>query len=172
MSHVSRNRAVEWQRPISFLPRALREPRRPLRALAVAWITIFIPTVALGAVTTALMPKDAFPVIPMANATIFWMLVVFAPVVETLLMGAALVVLRRLVSPTWAVLLSALGWGIAHSAMAPAWGLVIWWPFVVFSTLFLTWRSRSFWAALGIAAASHALHNLLPSLLLVSGLGN
>jgi len=44
---------------------------------------------------------------------------------------------------------------------------VIWWPFLVFSTVFLTWRSRSLTAALALAAASHALHNLLPALLLV-----
>ena len=49
-------------------------------------------------------------------------------------------------------------------------GPVIWWPFVIFSTLFLTWRRRSIPAAIGMATAAHAAHNLLPALLLVSGL--
>ena len=81
-----------------------------------------------------------------------------------------LALLVRLTSPTAAVVVSAAGWGIAHSTAAPGWGLVIWWPFVIFSTLFLTWRKRSTLAAIGMATAAHAAHNLLPSLLLVSGL--
>ena len=171
MIHNRATRAAEWRPPVSFLPQALREPRRPLRALAVAWATAFVPTMALGAAVTALVPKNALPVIPLTDGSIFWLIVVLAPVLETLLMGAALVLLRLVFSPTWSVLISAVGWGIAHSAAAPAWGLVIWWPFLVFSTMFLTWRSRSLLAALAMAAACHALHNLLPALLLVVGLG-
>lgn len=171
MNHDSGKRPAEWQPPVSFLPQALREPRRPHRALAVAWATAFVPTMALGAAVTALVPRNALPAIPLEDASIFWLIVVAAPLLETLIMGAALMVLRLVFSPTWSVLISAVGWGIAHSAAAPAWGLVIWWPFLVFSTVFLTWRSRSLLAALGLAAASHALHNLLPALLLVFGPG-
>lgn len=170
MIHSIGTRSAEWRPPVSFLPQALREPRRPLRALAVAWATAFVPTLALGAAVTALLPRNALPEIPLANGNIFWLIVIAAPLLETLLMGAALVLLRLVFSPTLAVLISAVGWGIAHSAAAPAWGLVIWWPFLVFSTVFLTWRSRSLLAALGMAAATHALHNLLPALLLVVGL--
>ena len=158
-----------WQPPISFLPLALREPRRPLLALAVAWAMAFLPTLAIGAVVAALMPDTALPKFPLANWTVFWAIVVVAPLLETLLMGAALVLLRLVFSPTVAVLISAAGWGIVHSTAAPAWGLVIWWPFVIFSTVFLSWRSRSLLAAVGMAAATHALHNFLPALLLVLG---
>jgi hypothetical protein len=160
-----------WRPPVSFLPQALREPRRPLLALAVAWTTAFVPTLALGAAVTALMPGDAFPKFPLADWNVLWILVIAAPLLETLLMGAALILLRLVFSPTLAVLLSAVGWGVVHSTAAPAWGLVIWWPFLIFSTVFLTWRTRSLLAAVGMAAATHALHNLLPALLLVSGLG-
>jgi hypothetical protein len=162
---------AEWQPPVSFLPQALREPRRPLLALAVAWATAVVPSIALGAAVSALVPRDALPVLPLTDASVFWLLVIGAPLVETLLMGGALIMLRLVFSPTWSVLISAVGWGIAHSLAAPAWGLVIWWPFLVFSTVFLTWRSRSLPAALGLAAASHGLHNLLPALLLVFGPG-
>ena len=160
-----------WQPPISYLPRAMREPRRPLLALAVAWAMAFVPTLVLGAAVSALMPDTTLPKFPLANWTVFWAIVIVAPLLETLLMGAALVLLRLVFSPTVAVLLSAVGWGIVHSTAAPAWGLVIWWPFVIFSTVFLSWRSRSLLAAVGMAAATHALHNLLPALLMVSGLG-
>ena len=96
-----------------------------------------------------------------------FLLVVFAPVVETLIMGGVLLVLLRLLSPVAAVLLSALGWGIAHSLGAPTWGLVIWWPFLIFSTLFVTWRSRGLLAAFAMPAIAHGLHNL-PSAILVA----
>jgi hypothetical protein len=162
---------AEWQPPVSFLPQALREPRRPLLTLAVAWATAFVPSIALGAAVSALVPRDALPVLPLTDANVFWLLVIGAPLIETLLMGGALIMLRLVFNPTWSVLISAVGWGVAHSAAAPAWGLVIWWPFLVFSTVFLTWRSRSLSVALGLAAASHGLHNLLPALLLVFGPG-
>lgn len=162
--------AAPWRRPISYLPQALLEPRRPVVALGVAWATAFLPTLVLGAAVTTVLPDSAMPDIPIDNQAVFWLVVAAAPLLETVVMGAALLLLRLVFSPTIAVLLSAIGWGILHSTAAPAWGLVIWWPFLVFSTLFLTWRSRSLLAALGMAAATHALHNLLPALLLLYGL--
>lgn len=165
-----RGQPIVWQPPVTLLPRALREPRRPPLALTVAWAMAFLPTLVLGAAVSALAPDSAMPKFPLADWTLFLLVVVAAPLLETILMGAALLVLRLVFSPTISVLLSAIGWGILHSAAAPAWGLVIWWPFLVFSTVFLTWRSRSGLAAIGMAAGTHALHNLLPALLLVSGL--
>ena len=68
-----------------------------------------------------------------------------------------------------AVAVSAAGWGIAHSLQAPAWGLVIWWPFLIFSTLYLAWRPRGVAIALAVAATAHGLHNLLPALTVAFG---
>jgi hypothetical protein len=78
-------------------------------------------------------------------------------------------VLLRLFSPTVAILISAVGWGVAHSMAAPIWGLVIWWPFLIFSTLFVTWRERSLWLAFGIPMCVHALQNLIPATLIAFG---
>ncbi|MBA3511329.1 hypothetical protein [Sphingomonas sp.] len=169
MTHSDGTRLAEWRAPVSFLPKALLEPRRPLLALAIAWATAFLPSLPLGAAVSALLPRDALPQFPQVDWYFFVLLVVAAPLAETVLMGAALLLLRLFLSPTSAVVVSAVGWGILHSTAAPAWGLVIWWPFLVFSTVFLTWRGRSLLAAFGLAAATHALHNLLPALLLLSG---
>ena len=139
-------------------------------ALAIAWATAFFPSLLLGAAVSALLPRTALPIFPAVDWYVFFLMVVFAPLFETMMMGAALMLLRLFLSPTHAVLVSAVGWGILHSTMAPAWGLVIWWPFLVFSTVFLTWRTRSVLAGVAMAAATHALHNLLPALLLVFGL--
>ncbi len=161
--------ASVWTPPVSFLPRVLLEPRRPLLTLAVAWATAFLPTLALAALSSTLLP-EAQPKFPLGNENVFWLIVIAAPLLETVFMGLALILLASVFAPTLSVLISAVGWGIAHSTIAPAWGLVIWWPFLVFSTVFLTWRERSVPAAVAMAAATHALHNLVPALMLVAGL--
>ena len=80
-----------------------------------------------------------------------------------------LLILLRFVGPLTAILISAIGWGVAHSLQVPIWGLTIWWPFLVLSTLFVTWRDRSLWAAFTLPMIAHALQNLPPALLVASG---
>ncbi len=157
------------QGPLSFLHNALLEPRRPLVAMAAGWLSALLPSLVLAALVAALLPEAQPPRFDVDGLLAIFLLVVFAPVVETLLMGSALLVLLRLVSPGAAVILSALGWGLVHSLAVPAWGLVIWWPFLIFSTLFVTWRSRSLAAAFAMPAAVHALHNLPSALLIATG---
>nr|WP_276591795.1 CPBP family glutamic-type intramembrane protease [Sphingomicrobium nitratireducens] len=93
-----------------------------------------------------------------------FLLVVFAPVTETLIMALFLWILTRFLPATLAIVLSALGWGVAHSMMAPAWGLAIWFPFLIFSTLYVVWRQRSLGWALAMPMMAHALQNLLPAI--------
>ena len=98
-----------------------------------------------------------------------FLLVGFAPFVETLIMGAVLLILTAFLRRDVAVAVSAIGWGAAHSMMAPMWGLVIWWPFLIFSILFVVWRQRSLAMAFLMPMAAHALQNLLPALLIAFG---
>lgn len=102
----------------------------------------------------------------MRGLTAVLLLVLFSPIVETLIMAGVLLLLLRAVPPTWAVILSAAAWGAFHSYEAPVWGLIIWWPFLIFSTLFVAWRSRSLALAFIIPMCTHALQNLLPSLMI------
>lgn len=121
----------------------------------------------LAGVAALLAPHLARPEFKAGGATLLFLLVVFSPLIETLMMAAALELLRLALPPTLAVLASAIGWAIAHSVAAPMWGLVIWWPFLVFSTLYLAWRARGRARAVGIVFATHALHNLPVALLLL-----
>ncbi len=123
----------------------------------------------LSVVAQALIPDALPPTFPVNGFSTVFALAVFAPAVETLIMGAVLLVLLNFVRPEVAVALSAIGWGIAHSMAAPIWGLVIWWPFLIFSTLFVTWRRRSLAMAFVVPMAVHGLQNLLPALLLAYG---
>lgn len=154
---------------LSFLPKAILQPSRPARAVLVAWLTTFLPSIALAALVGTLMPEAREPEFNVSGPLAIFLLVFFAPIVETLIMGTILLILLRIVSPVAGIMVSAFGWGVAHSLATPVWGLIIWWPFLVFSALFVTWRSRSVLAAFAMAATVHGLHNLPPALLVASG---
>ena len=143
---------------LTFLPKQIREPRRPAVALAVAWLTTFLPSIGLAALIGLVAPYVPQPKFDVTGP------------LETLIMGGVLLILLRFVSPTVAVVMSSVGWGIAHSTAAPTWGLVIWWPFLIFSTLFVTWRQRSLASAFAMPALAHALHNLPTASLVAAGI--
>jgi hypothetical protein len=100
---------------------------------------------------------------------LFVMVVVASPVIETLVLGFGLWLLafltRRLL---WQAMGSSVIWAILHSVAAPAWGLVVLWPFFVFSCAYLAWRRRSLWHAMGVVCGVHVFQNLLPGILLAA----
>ena len=155
---------------LSFLPAPIREPVSPWLAILVGWLTTTIPSLVLAALVSLLLPTLGQPEFQMDPVQAFVSIVIISPLLETLIMAAALAMLLRFVPPVIAILLSAAGWAVAHSLIAPAWGLVIWWPFLIFSTLYVVWRQRSLKLALAIPATVHALNNLGPTLLIMAGL--
>jgi len=148
--------------PLRLLPSAVREPRRAWLAILVGAALSLSGSLLLAWGANGIAPALEKPDFSVRGATALGLLVLFAPLVETLIMAVVLSLLVRFVSPTIAVLSSAALWGVFHSLHATAWGLVVWWPFLVFSTLYLVWRERSTAAAIGVAAATHALQNLVP----------
>jgi hypothetical protein len=105
--------------------------------------------------------------IPVAVMT-FLLLVVFSPVVETLLMsfGIGLMSLFTKGKVSLAIL-SAILWALVHSLASPGWGLIVCWPFFVFSCAYLAWRPQSWFRGVWVALSIHALQNLLPGLLVL-----
>ena len=161
------------QGPLRFLPRPIRDPSRPWLSIPVAWATAFFPSIVLAWIVSKIAPGAETPDFGnLPPAVVFFAVVVFAPVVETLIMGTVLLLLLRVVSPTVAVLVSAAGWGVAHSLQIPIWGLTIWWPFLVLSTLFVAYRERSLIAAFTLPAIVHAMQNFGPALLIATGQTN
>ncbi|WP_188055673.1 type II CAAX prenyl endopeptidase Rce1 family protein [Sphingosinithalassobacter sp. CS137] len=161
-------------RYLPLLPAFLFSARMPAAVyVLLAALLAIVGHMVLGAGVALLLPIQAGPEIAMPVGTaerlaLFFTLVVFAPVVETLLMSVPLLVLTRFTAPGVAAVASAIGWGVVHSLQAPGWGLVIWWGFLIFSIAFLHWRSRSgYWTGIAVAAAIHALNNAMPSLALL-----
>ena len=155
--------------PLRFLPYAIRTPQRAWLAIPAAVALTLLGSLLLSSLLAALMPSVAGPDFPIRGWAAFAGLVLFAPITETLVMAGVLSMLARFLAPTSAVIASAVLWGIAHSLQAPLWGLVIWWPFLIFSTLYMVWRERSVLAALAVAATTHALQNLIPALQVAFG---
>jgi len=155
---------------LRFLPGPLREPRRAGTAILTGWLLSLTGSIALAALSQLVapeLPSPEFPKVP--TGILLFLLVVFAPLIETLIMAGFLSLFLRFMPPAAAILLSAVGWGVVHSLEAVGWGLVIWWPFLIFSTLFVVWRQRGWWAGVGVAACAHALQNLGPALAIAYG---
>ena len=150
---------------LRFLPAPVREPRRAWLAILTGWLLSLVGSIVLAAIVGSVAPEMAKPDFKgISGVTALLLLVVFSPLVESLIMGGVLVLLQRFLKPATAILTSSLLWGVAHSLGALSWGFTIWWPFLIFSTLFVVWRQHGFWAGIGVAAAAHALQNLGPGL--------
>ena len=168
------SRSTGWPdgRPaaLSFLPRFLFGETTPAwRYGLFAWPLVTLPSLALGWLASRLLPGLAGPQI--AGDTSVWVVavavVVVSPFLETLLMTGPVVLLDRWFGSFVAVIGSAALWGVAHSLAAARWGLVIWWPFLIFSIAYLTWRGRGYWRAVGVVFAVHALNNAGPIVVLL-----
>lgn len=161
---------------LRWLPAFVGDTEHPKASYIVkAWLLTLIPSLALaiggGWLFGLLFGEAQGPSFPQAGAMLVFMLVVFAPVVETLIMVGPLLILNRLFGPSAAAALSAAGWGIAHSLQAPMWGLVIWWAFFVFSAIILAWRKKSLITGILIVMCVHAMQNAVPAALLIAGFG-
>jgi hypothetical protein len=152
---------------LAFLPQAFREPRRPLATILLAGMlsiggSLLIATLIGTLVANAKSPD--FGWLAGKGFLAVFILALATPLLETLILAATTGILLRFMKPLHAVLLSSLGWALAHSYQAPVWGLVIFWPFIIFTTLFVVWKQRSLAWGLLMPWAAHALQNLFPAI--------
>jgi membrane protease YdiL (CAAX protease family) len=153
---------------LGFLPAFLFRADTPAFGYVLkAWLLVLLPSLALSGLLSFVLPEASGPRLGLTPFFIL-LLVVVSPALETLIMAAPLIGLRRLVGPGPAVVASAAGWAVAHSLAAPAWGLVVWWPFLILSIAFLAWRERGFWRAIAVVAAIHGLQNGAAVLILLA----
>lgn len=120
-----------------------------------------LPSFALGWLASRLAPDLAGP--SLAGDAPVWMIVlgvvVLSPLIETVVMTGPIALVGRWCGPTAAVTGSAALWAVGHSLAAARWGLVVWWPFLIFSIAYVTWRGRGWWRAVSLVFALHALQN-------------
>ena len=152
-------------RALAGLPGLLFTDASPVwRYVLFAFPIVAVPTLLLGWAAYRMFPGLPGPTI---DAQVpLWLtavlIVLVSPLFETLLMTGPVALLDRWLGPLPAVVGSALIWAVAHSLAAARWGLVIWWPFLLFSIAYLTWRGRGYGQAVGIVTVLHALNNAVP----------
>jgi hypothetical protein len=152
---------------LPFLPTILRQPRRPLLAIAVSYLLSIGGSLLIAAIVSLLAANAASPDFSWlagSGFTALFVLAIATPLLETLILAATTSILLRFVRPAHAILLSSFGWALAHSYQAPVWGLVIWWPFIIFTTLYVVWKRRSLAWGLFMPYAVHLLQNLIPAI--------
>ena len=161
-------RAGAWPlgrpRAFAFLPRFLFDPDIPVwRYVLLAWPIVALPSLLFGLLASRLAPGLAAPELGGGPGWLLFVgVVVFSPLIETIIMTGPIALLGRRAGPVWAAVASAVLWAVAHSLLAARWGLVIWWPFLIFSIAYLTCRGAGYWRAVGIVFAIHALQNASP----------
>jgi len=158
-------------RYLAFLPDFLfhADPDKA-RYVVKAWLLVLLPSLALSALVTWLAPSAPAPDFPLRGPMLpvmILLLVAIGPLIETLLMTPVLLVVDRLAGPGPAVIANAALWGVLHSLQRPTWGLVVWWPFLVMSIAFLTWRPRGLVTAILLVTAIHDLQNSVAAAILV-----
>jgi membrane protease YdiL (CAAX protease family) len=154
---------------LRFLPRFLFTQDRPAASFILkAWLVALLPSLALSSLVGFLAsPTAKTPDIPVDGSTSFLLLTIVGPLLETLILAPMVFGLRRVIGPGPAAIVSALIWAGAHSLVAPIWGLIVWWPFLIFGIVLMTWRDRGFVAAIAVVTAIHGLQNATAGVLLL-----
>lgn len=105
---------------------------------------------------------------PILAGLVFIVLVAAGPIVETLMMSLGIWILSLCTTRKVLIaILSAILWAALHALASPAWGLIVCWPFFVFSCAYLAWRQKSWLKAVWVVFCIHALQNLLGALVLL-----
>ena len=152
-----------WQRILAIL----RNTDRPIFSYVWrTWLISLIPSIFAANVVGIVLPAK-LPKMDTSLAVMFVVLVFICPWLETLIMWPILAILKRTVKRTlWVAAGSAVIWGVLHSLVAAAHGLIVAWPFFVFSICFLEWQKKSTKKAIGVTALIHMCQNTLPVLLM------
>lgn len=154
--------------PLHAPLRFLTQPRVPLwRYCLTAFVAAVVPSMILAGGVQALLAAVGADVdgmgAPDRQVTVgeFLGMVVFAPIVETVVQGLLLHILKALSERTlFVATASALLWGAAHAAVGPLWFFGTVWSFFVLSCAYLAWLPRSAGSAFVAAAVPHGLINL------------
>jgi len=145
----------------------LLSPPRPLwRYCLLAFPVALLPSAILSALAQAAvgwLGIDASTLsAPDREATLgeVFGALVFAPIVETLILGFVLRALSAASSRTFLIAAaSGIAWGCLHALFGFLWFFGPAWSFFVFSCGYLAWRKHSFRQAFIAAAVPHALIN-------------
>lgn len=134
-----------------------------------AGLIAVLPSLAVSFLLSAGTHSGPSPAFRGPAMMVVFGVLVLSPWIETLLMWPILWLLQKFMQSSVAVAAtSAVVWGILHSLASPLWGIVVAWPFFVFSFCFLEWRRKSIGSAVLATGLTHTCQNILPALALAA----
>ena len=123
--------------------------------------SIILIDIASGVAFLAGIPEEALETPGVTiNIGDFIDAVVFAPLVETLMLASMLALMPCRWGIVTKAIIAAVIWGGLHALAAPFWFFGTVFSFFVFSCGYLVWRQKSFGCGFTAAALPHALINL------------
>lgn len=142
--------------------------QRPISYLILAYAVAFVPTTALGYLFRVVLNIQRTHLVSRSAADAYENAigaVTIGPVIETLMMVFVFFILRFfLKTRVTLVAASAIIWALLHSLSDWSWGLLIFWPFCVFSFTFLFWDQKRRTKALLMTMVLHAMFNAVGAL--------
>lgn len=139
-----------------------------VKEMAIAWVVCSPAALAIGWLAgNLLMGTDISQVPKLQTWTQRFAAVLIGPLLESMLMAVVIAVLERLLPQRvladhrtkLLALFSATFWSVVHGLVAVGWAVVTFWPFLVFSFMFLRWERYGLKKGIAAAASVHALHN-------------
>lgn len=127
-----------------------------------------------GAILVAVILSDYMVESPDQGAGmgVVFTVLVLAPVIETLIMWGIFIGLGFFLHDfRMKAFVSGGIWAGVYAASAPLSGVIMFWPFLLFSITFLVWERRSINEALIMTISTHALFNLVPALMFLTEAG-
>lgn len=154
---------------MSFWPvRQLTDETTPFPWLVISgWFAATVPAILLVTLAQQLLPPEMLEAIDEAvfdESLPVWVngvsIVLFAPLVETLMMALIIFTLRKLGLPVAGqVAVSTALWAAFHGYFALAWAIAPGWIFFILSVMWVNQRRASFNKAFWSVALVHMLNN-------------
>ena len=100
---------------------------------------------------------------------VFGLISIFiAPIIESLALIGVMRLLELIKLQEYAnIAISSTAAAAAHGIFSPAWGLIVFFPFVIFSATYLVWRNPETSRGFKMCCGVHAIHNCLPGFVFI-----
>ncbi len=141
-----------------------------LKAAALSFLSALVISLLLRLVLGSSKTENA----PLAQSVItlgpylaLILMALAAPLIETLFLGCVITLMKWKRASFWmTVFIASFLAAIVHSLASLAWGVAIFFPFMIFSIAFSVWGRERWLKGYFVSATIHALHNL-PSAILI-----
>lgn len=149
----------------------LTTERGKINYVLTAYLIGIVISISIGFIVNSIYPHTEKVAVLKFNMVDFIGLVLFAPIVETMLMVPIIALLKLVFSRIYAICAtSALIWATIHGLLVPIQAITIFPQFFIFTLAFLVWDKQSRKSAYLVVMSIHMLNNV--TVFLIGALSN